>query len=240
VEGGSTLTQQTVKLLLAAGQAPGPRSLGPSCARPCLALRLEARLGKPEILALYLSLAPYGGQLVGAEAASRDYFGVGPEALTPAQPRSWPGCRSGRAASTRAARSSARASASSRCWQRMREAGSLDDTGLATARAERLRLLPRRRPLLAPHFVERALAQAGADAARIETTLDADLQREVAGILRAHAARLAEHGARNAAVAVLDNASGGWLAWAGSSDFDPEGPGRRSTASSRRASPGPR
>jgi len=225
VEGGSTLTQQTVKLLLAAGQAPGPRSLPAKLREAALALRLEARLRKPEILALYLSLAPYGGQLVGAEAASRDYFGVGPEALTPAQAAFLAGLPQ-RPSGFNPRRSFERArERQGQVLARMRSAGALDDTGLAAARAERLQLRPRSRPLLAPHFVERALEQAGAGAVRIETTLDADLQREVAGILRAHAARLAEHGARNAAVAVLDNASGGWLAWAGSSDFAPEAPG---------------
>ncbi|MGE3373969.1 MAG: penicillin-binding protein 1C [Vicinamibacteria bacterium] len=224
VEGGSTLTQQTVKLLLAAGE-PRPRSLRAKLREALLALRLEARLGKPEILGLYLSLAPYGGQLVGAEAASRDYFGVGPELLTPAQAAFLAGLPQ-RPSGFDPRRSFERARQRQlQVLARMREAGALDDAGLAAARAERLRLRPRSRPRLAPHFIERALAQAGAGAARIETTLDAELQREVAGILRAHAPRLAEHGARNAAVAVLDNASGGWLAWAGSSDFDPEAPG---------------
>ena len=41
-----------------------------------LALRLEHRLTKSEILALYLNLAPYGNQIAGAERASRAYFGA--------------------------------------------------------------------------------------------------------------------------------------------------------------------
>ena len=50
-----------------------------------IALRLEHRLTKREILALYLNLAPYGNQLTGAERASRAYFGRGAALLTPAQ-----------------------------------------------------------------------------------------------------------------------------------------------------------
>jgi penicillin-binding protein 1C len=80
IEGGSTLTQQVVK------QLRGPsRSLFDKAREALLALRLEARRDKRAILALYLSLAPYGNQLVGAEAASRAYFGTPPESLTPAQ-----------------------------------------------------------------------------------------------------------------------------------------------------------
>ena len=50
-----------------------------------LALRLEHRFTKREILALYLNLAAYGNQIVGAERASRAYFGVPAAMLTPAQ-----------------------------------------------------------------------------------------------------------------------------------------------------------
>ena len=41
-----------------------------------VALRLEHRLTKAEILALYLNLAPYGNQITGAERASQAYFGI--------------------------------------------------------------------------------------------------------------------------------------------------------------------
>ena len=50
-----------------------------------VALRLEHRLTKHEILALYLNLAPYGNQIDGAERASRAYFGSPASVLTPAQ-----------------------------------------------------------------------------------------------------------------------------------------------------------
>ncbi len=50
-----------------------------------MALRLEHRLSKREILALYLNLAPYGNQLTGAERASREYFGYASALLTPSQ-----------------------------------------------------------------------------------------------------------------------------------------------------------
>jgi membrane peptidoglycan carboxypeptidase len=80
LEGGSTLTQQTVKVLI-----QRPRSAQGKLREVVLALRLEHRRSKPEILALYLNVAPYGNQLVGAEAASRAYFGCAAAALTPAQ-----------------------------------------------------------------------------------------------------------------------------------------------------------
>ena len=54
---------------------------------------------------------------------------------------------------------------------------------------------------------------------RIETTLDARLQEDIAGILRTQRASLDRHGAANVAVVVLDNERGEWLAWEGSGDY---------------------
>ena len=46
------------------------------------AFELEHELSKPHILALYLSIAPYGGNLEGIRAASLAYFGKEPRKLT--------------------------------------------------------------------------------------------------------------------------------------------------------------
>ena len=91
VEGGSTITQQVGEASAGARRrAPGddvpwPRGLVTKFREAVLALRLEHRLSKREILALYLNLAPYGNQLTGADRASRAYFGHGASLLTPAQ-----------------------------------------------------------------------------------------------------------------------------------------------------------
>ena len=75
-----TISQQTVKVLV-----HRDRSAAGKLREAVLALRLERRLSKREILALYLTVAPYGNQIQGAEAASRAYFGVSAALLTPAQ-----------------------------------------------------------------------------------------------------------------------------------------------------------
>jgi penicillin-binding protein 1C len=214
VEGGSTITQQTVKQLISR-----PRTARGKLREVLLALRLEHRLTKAEILALYLNVAPYGNQIVGAEAASRAYFGCSARDLTPAQaaflaglpqrPTTFNPYRGGGAAWRR----------QQQVLDRMGAQGRLDPQALAAARAERLRLVRDPRTLLAPHFVERVRGATPVTARRIETTLDADLQRRVRGILEMHRERLLKHGAHNVAVAVLDNASASWLAWEGSGDY---------------------
>src|SRR5580704_4622196 len=75
--GASTLTMQTARLL-----EPRRRTFGAKLYQMVRALQLQARLSKRETLALYLTLAPYGGNLEGVRAASLAYFGHEPETLT--------------------------------------------------------------------------------------------------------------------------------------------------------------
>ena len=77
VSGASTLSMQTARLL-----EPRPRTLGAKLVEMIRAVQLEVRYSKREILALYLTLAPYGGNLEGVRAASLSYFGHEPETLT--------------------------------------------------------------------------------------------------------------------------------------------------------------
>src|SRR5262249_1896340 len=86
VEGGSTITAQVAKQLLARlDGGVRRRGLAGKAREALAAVRLEHRFTKREILALYLNLAPYGNQLTGAERASRAYFGHDAALLTPAQ-----------------------------------------------------------------------------------------------------------------------------------------------------------
>lgn len=77
VSGASTLTMQTARLL-----EPRPRTFDAKLIEMIRAVQLEVRYSKREILALYLTLAPYGGNLEGVRAASLSYFGHEPETLT--------------------------------------------------------------------------------------------------------------------------------------------------------------
>ena len=79
--GGSTLTQQLVKLLVTGSERTGERKL-----RELLyAVEMEQTLGKARILQLYLDNAPWGGETCGAEAAAKRYFKRSAPRLEPAQ-----------------------------------------------------------------------------------------------------------------------------------------------------------
>jgi penicillin-binding protein 1C len=220
-QGGSTITQQVAKLLLAGLEEPSrSRGIRAKLREAVVALRLEHRLTKREILALYFNLAPYGNQFVGAERASRGYFLCTAASLTPAQaaflaglpqrPSGFNPYRSYRAATRR----------QQLVLARMVALGTLQGNRAAEALGERLRLTREKPAFIAPHFVEHVLAGFGdARPARIRTTLDAALQAEVEGIIRSQRPALDRHGAHNVAIVVLDNAKGGWLAWEGSGDY---------------------
>ncbi len=77
VSGGSTITMQTARLL-----SPHPRDYGNKMIEALRAVQLEMRYSKRDILSIYLTLAPYGGNLEGVRAASLSYFGHEPGSLT--------------------------------------------------------------------------------------------------------------------------------------------------------------
>lgn len=221
VEGGSTITQQVAKLLL----QPANRSVMQKLRETVLALRLEHRYSKAGILAMYLTLAPYGNRITGITRASRTYFGCDPQQLTLAQ-------------AAYLASLPQRPSAVNLKYAAARQQYVLGAMDIAPADrkhavAERLQLRGTDTHVCAPtdksvcrtlpiaqHYVEHVLSGAPPpSAARIVTSLDARLQREVQNIVSAHKDRLLKHGAHSVAVAVLDNRTGQWLAWEGSGDY---------------------
>ena len=220
VEGGSTISQQVAKLLLTRRAPARERGLTAKVYEAVVALRLEHRFTKTELLSMYLNVAAYGNQYVGAERASRGYFGVPAALTTPAQAAFLAGLPQ-RPSGFNPYRSRESAIRRQRLvLRRMRAAGALTGEQAREALDERLTFSRRESPFRAPHFVEMVLEKAGQPRpARIETTLDAALQADVAGIVESHRELLRKHGAGNVAVVVLDNEHGEWLAWEGSGDY---------------------
>lgn len=226
VEGGSTISQQVAKLLLNRQNPGRHRGWTAKLREAVIALRLEHRIEKRELLAMYLNLAGYGNQISGIERASRAYFGTTSAMLTPAQSAFLAGLPQRPSGFNPYRHRAAAVSRQQVVLRRMHAGGMLNAEQLVEARAERLALRPAASPFVAPHFVEMVLAAAGASRAeRIQTTLDAQLQEEIAGVIESHRAVLRQHGAGNVAVVVLDNATGEWLAWEGSGNYTDPGRG---------------
>ncbi len=80
VSGGSTLAMQAARLL-----HPRPRTMRSKLIEMARALQLEMRYGRAGVLDIWLTLAPFGGNLEGVRAASMAWFGVSSSALELAQ-----------------------------------------------------------------------------------------------------------------------------------------------------------
>jgi len=194
--GASTITMQTARLL-----EPRPRTLGAKLIEMVRAMQLEARLSKREILALYLTLAPYGGNLEGVRAASLSYFGHAPETLTDGEqamlialPQS-PEAR-------RPDRNPERARAARRAvLDRMVHARLITEAAAAEAETEPL---PGRAPFpaLAWHVAGELARAAPASQASVVSTLDAGLQARLEPL--AEAAARAQGPVATAAILVVE------------------------------------
>ena len=75
VSGGSTITMQVIRL----SRGNPPRTISQKFLEMLLAVRLELKKSKPEILRLYAGHAPLGGNVVGFEAAAWRYLGNCPQ-----------------------------------------------------------------------------------------------------------------------------------------------------------------
>lgn len=211
VSGASTITQQLARAL-----EPRPRTLRGKISEMFSALRLEAARSKEEILEGYFNGVSYGPRLVGAEAAARDYFGVPARDLSLAQaallaglPKSPVGYEPRR--NPRAAFARQRL-----ILRRLLDLGLADEENYRLAAAERVTVRERETLFEAPHFTRYALERGGGP----RTTLDSRVQEAAARALKTHLAALAaSHHVTNGAAVVLDNATGGILAWVGSNDF---------------------
>ncbi len=179
VSGASTLTMQTARLL-----DPQPRTIGAKLREIGRAIGLEARLTKSEILSIYLTLAPFGGNLEGVRAGALAWFGKEPThlslaeaALLVALPRNPEGLRPDRfPGRAKAARDAVIA--------RAHAAGLISSAELAQATDTPVPLRRGNLPHLSAHLAER-LAN-GTETAVIQTTIDADFQGRATNALKTH------------------------------------------------------
>ena len=213
VSGGSTLTMQVARLLEDGSTGRWAGKLR----QIRVALALERTMSKARILELYLTHAPYGGNLEGIRAATLAWFGKEPRRLTPAQsallvalPQSPETRRPDRyQRRARAARD--------RVLERMLAQGVLDSDKAEVARHAKLPGQMRSFPRLAAHLADRA-RRAHPDAPRHDLTVDGSVQAKMEKLIREAALRA---GTRlSAAMVVADHQSGQIIASVGSPGFD--------------------
>ena len=231
--GASTITQQLVKLA-----QPRPRTLRTKEIEAVTALRLEQLWTKEKIFAEYANRLDFGNLNIGIASAANYYFGKPLADLSDAEAAFLAGLpKNPRRLNPHIARVAAQRRQQT-VLRRMQTAAWLTAEQFDRASAEPLRLLAQRRVFHAPHFVDLALRDLPKDApAKIQTTLDLDLNRFVENTMRGRLAQLRAQNVRNGAAVVIDNASGDVLALVGSENYFAPGTGQVNGAWARR-SPG--
>ena len=215
VSGGSTLTMQVIRL-----SRQKERTLWQKTIEAVQATRLELRYSKKRILALYAAHAPYGGNVVGLEAASWRYFG------RPAAELSWAEATTlailpNAPGTLHLARGREQLLAKrNRLLRRLLEHGDIDRDTYEASIEEPLPGAPLPLPALAPHYVNRC-----PQGERTRTTLQFSLQRAVSEAVDRRSNDLAAEGVADMAAVVIDNASGAVVAYIGNACMDRERPG---------------
>jgi len=208
--GASTLTMQLTGLLDPALRPArdGSRSLSQKWDQMGAARELEKSWSKPQILEAYFNLVPFRGELIGINAASQRLFGKHPSGLDRNEALLLAALLRGPNAS--GDKVSQRACTLGRSIARDVDCRVLHD--LAIASFESSYQVPQQD--LAPHLARRLLNKPGE---HVGSTLSIKLQRFALDAVQQHLLALKERNVEDAAVVVLDNASGDVLAYVGSS-----------------------
>ena len=212
VSGGSTLSMQVARLL----EPREERSLAAKLRQAVRAIELERRFDKGRILDLYLTLAPYGGNLEGVRAASFAWFGKEPKRLSTAEAAllvALPQAPEQRRPDRFAA---AAERARDRVLARAAKAGLVTPAEIAAARDEPIPAARKPFPNLAPHVAEQVVAQAPAEPVH-RLTLDARLQANLENLARERVVTLPPQ--VSTAILLVDNDTGAIRASVGGVDY---------------------
>lgn len=227
LEGGSTLTQQLVKTVLLSNERTLPRKIKEFI----LAIQIERKYSKDEILQMYLNEAPYGGPTSGVETASQYYFNKHAKDLTRLEAAVLAGFpQSPSAYSPFSGDSKAYLWRSQQVLRRMREDGYLTKEEEAQANKDLPKLKFSTEPanFKAAHFVmyvkDLLIKQFGQNLVesgglRVTTALDWEIQKNAEKIVKEEISKLKTLKVSNGAVVILDPKTGEILGMVGSKDY---------------------
>jgi penicillin-binding protein 1C len=211
--GASTITMQVARLL-----APKERTYWNKMTEMFRAVQLEIMFSKKEILALYLNLVPYGGNVEGIKSASLLYFNRLPDKLSLAQITAL-AIIPNRPTSLALGRHNDVIEKERNKWlNRFKENKVFDNQQIEDALLEPIEAKRLDAPTLAPHFAG-YLHQQMPTVDIVKTTIKADIQNKVEDITYSYTRKLKGFNIHNAAVIVLDNKTRNIIAYLGSPDF---------------------
>nr|WP_302829072.1 penicillin-binding protein 1C [uncultured Bacteroides sp.] len=213
ISGGSTLTMQTIRL--ARNES---RTFGEKLIEMILATRLEFRASKEEILSMYISHAPFGGNVVGLDAAAWRYFGH------PAEELSW--AESAMLAVLPNAPSMIHLSKGrkalldkrNRLLKQLHEKAIINTSTYELAVSEPLPAEPHPLPHIAPHLVSRFYQERNGQYSL--STIDKDLQIQIESLAERWSNEFNRSDIRNLAILVIDITTNQVAAYCGNVHFE--------------------
>ena len=210
VSGGSTISMQVIRL---ASHNP-KRTIWEKLKEAVKALRLETRYNKDQILNLYASHAPFGGNVVGLEAASWRYFGRSPEKLSWAESAMLAVLPNSPALIHISRKRDKLKAKRDRLLKKIFEQGKISKLDYQLAVAEELPNKPKKLPRMAPHLLD-TLVKKNKQQQRFKTTINYILQRNLNQVAKHQAEVLALKDIHNLAVLVIDNKTFETIAYVG-------------------------
>jgi membrane peptidoglycan carboxypeptidase len=227
--GGSSITQQLVKQLYFTKEEREQRTISRKLREATLAIQITRDYEKDQILEWYLNEIPYGGVLIGIQAASQGYFGIPASDVTLGQAAFLAGLPQSPGKYDPFTNMPAARARQHDVLDLMAEHGFITQEMANWAKLEEIHLNPKPRPFLAPHFVqyvgdyvkavlgEHALYHGGLE---VTTTLDLAMNTRANEILEQHL-QTYEHSTNghNGSVVIIEPPTGQILAMVGSRDY---------------------
>jgi penicillin-binding protein 1C len=214
VSGGSTISMQVIRLA-----HNDDRTFLNKAIELFLATRLEYRYSKTEILGLYAANAPFGGNVVGIDAAAWRYYGKSPTLLSWSEAATLAVLPNAPALIHPGRNRTLLLQKRNRLLLKLRESGTIDNETYRLALEEPLPDKPHDLPNAALHLLDRAykniLAKAENTATRLRSTLAADLQQQAADIAERYHNELKANDINNLACMIMDTETGEVLAYIG-------------------------
>ncbi len=197
VRGGSTLTMQVIRL----SRKGKPRTITEKIWEIYLAMALETKYSKKEILNLYASHAPFGGNVVGLDAAAWRYFGRSPMTLSWAEAALMAVLPNAPSLIHPGKNRNLLLRKRNRLLKQLYETGDMDSTDYRLSLLEKIPIKPHYLPDEAPHLLE--YFKKHREGTRIYSTLDGHLQHAVNRIVTAYEKKYSQNEIYNLAVLVV-------------------------------------
>lgn len=213
VSGGSTLTMQTIRL--ARNES---RTFREKLIEMIWATRLEFRASKEEILSMYISHAPFGGNVVGLDAAAWRYFGHSADDLSWAESAMLAVLPNAPAMIHLSKGRKTLLDKRNRLLKQLLEKKTIDSSTYELAISEPLPNEPHALPQIAPYLVNRFYQERNGEYSR--STINKGIQTQVEDLAERWSNEFGRSDIRNLAILVIDIPSNQVVAYCGNVHFD--------------------